>query len=122
MSMNALHMTPPLVGSFAPVAVSATTLLATPLDLSAYGGQYVTIVVDTGTNTALPFYYQIGSTAAGGGTRTSASASPTSTTAGTAMMFEPSGRLDLELPPATEIRVYAASAGYLRVAPTSPKG
>lgn len=122
MSQNALHVTPPLVGTFAPVAVSATTLLATPLDLAAFAGQYVTITVDTGTNTALPFYYQIGSNADGGGTRTSGSASPTSTTAATAMAFCESGRLDLELGADLEIRVYAASAGYLRVFPTSPKG
>jgi hypothetical protein len=122
MSQNALHMTPPLVGSFAPVAVTATTILAAPLDLSAYSGKYVTIVVDTGAGVSLPFYYQLGSTADGGGTRTSGSASPTSTTAGTAMMFEPSGRLDIEIGPDIEIRVYAASNGYLRVAPTSPAG
>lgn len=122
MSQNALHVTPPLVGGFAPVAVSATTLLATPLDLSAFAGQYVTICVDTGANVALPFYYQIGSTADGGGTRTSASASPTSITAGTAMAFCALGTMDMELGADLEIRVYAASAGYLRVFPTSPKG
>jgi hypothetical protein len=118
---RALNVTAPDPSEPLVAALSAATISAA-LDLASFAGRYVTICVDTGAGVATPFYYQFGSNAAGGGTRTSASATPTNVTADQRMLFEPTGRLDITIGKDQEVRLYSVPAGYYRIAPTSSKG
>lgn len=118
---RALNVTPPAPAEPLVAALVAATISAA-IDLSDFAGRYITICVDTGAGVATPFYYQFGSTAAGGATATSASATPTNVTASQRMMFEPSGRLDIAIGQNQAVRLYSVPAGYYRIAPTSSKG